>query len=86
MEQWVIKLPNWYEGFSKYSELTNNGLESTNRCNEERQFRERLPLNEFLKCFLDIPMEWSAERMPSSEKEYRDKPSITLALWTEAYR
>jgi hypothetical protein len=84
MKQWIEKLPNWFEGFSVNTLSTNNGLEATNKWIKDKQFRERLPLNEFLKCFMEIPNEWSIERSPGREKEYRETPDRPLSLWTYA--
>jgi hypothetical protein len=84
ISHWREKLPGWYEGYAQFHPSTNNGLESTNRWIKANQFREKLPLNEFLSVFLSLPTKWSAERKIEGRKNWNSQPNIELSKWTEA--
>jgi hypothetical protein len=72
LRQWKDKLPGWYEGYAPLHPSTKNGLQSTNRWIKANQFREKLPLNEFLRVFMSLATKWLAE------------PTLGLSNWTEA--
>jgi hypothetical protein len=79
LSQWKDKLPGWYEGYDLLHPSTNNGLEATNRWIKANQFRERLPLNEFLAIFLSLPIKWSVEKKINGRKKWVSQPSIELS-------
>jgi len=88
--QWLIHLPNWYEGASPGNPSTNNSLEATNgTIKKEHTIRERLPLAQFLNVAVaKILPSWSTERDISNLncKRFAEVPSKTLNLWTKAYQ
>ena len=36
-DEWIIKHPNWYEGFAKYTPSHNNAQEANNRVIKDEQ-------------------------------------------------
>ena len=82
--QWYENLPGWYEGFVPLHPSHNNGLEATNRWIKANQFRDRLPLNEFLMIFLKLPNVWSIERRINGRKQWAEHPNTPLSIWTGA--
>jgi hypothetical protein len=82
--QWVLSLPGWYEGFAPSHPSSNNGLEATNRWIKNNQYRERLPVNEFLSVLTSLPQQWSIERRENGRKKWANAPNSRLSYWTGA--
>ncbi|KAK7601962.1 hypothetical protein V9T40_009403 [Parthenolecanium corni] len=88
-QEWLIALPNWYEGAAIGIPSTNSGIEATNAAiKKEHILRERLPVGQFLSCTVDMVKQWSQRRDPASVNSvsFADISSISLPLWTEAYQ
>ena len=87
--EWLIKHPGWYEGYSQQYPSTNNALESfNNEIKRSQTFRERYPLSRFKTVALNITETWSKERDTTSinAKIFSKYPTITTKLWTNAYQ
>jgi len=88
-EQWMKKLPCWYEGAALDCPSTNNGLEATTAIiKREHTIRTRLPLPQFLHNVTDSLESWSKWRNPSSVDclPFATTPSISLPQWTSAFQ
>lgn len=83
-QQWVEKLPNWYEGFSGQSASTNNALESHNRVIKGDVLRQRAPLNQFIENFMELTTFWSLERRFGAPKTFVSSIPIPPRVWTSA--
>ena len=79
----------WFEGAHLFVPSTNNALEATNRViKDQKTFRNRLPLSQFLQLAIDIVYGWSFDRDPSNinYKKFILEPSISFNLWTNSYQ
>jgi len=88
-EQWLLKLPHWYEGAALGFPSTNNSLEATNsRIKQDHTLRKRLPVGQFLNNSAELLENWSRRREPSSMNciEFAETPFIPLSKWTTAYQ
>jgi len=89
-KQWIVHLPNWYEGSCLFRPSTNNSLEATNSTiKKEHTLRERLPLAQFLQIAISkILPSWSSARDPKNKncKPFALSPSKSLELWTKSYQ
>lgn len=88
-KEWLLGLPNWYEGAAVGFPSTNNGIEGTNAVIKgEGTLRERLPLGQFLSCAVTMVRHWSMDRDPTSVncKVFADTASVSLPSWTSAYQ
>ena len=88
-EQWIRKLPHWYEGAAPGFPSTNNGVEATNAIlKRECTVRLRLPVGQFLHNITDLLESWSRRRDPASVNctAYSNTPAISLPTWTAAYQ
>ena len=73
------------EGFKIGAPSTNNALESNNRVIQgQHTLRERMLISQFKEEAIRIVREWPLDY--SREKKFIKIPSISLALWTEAYQ
>jgi hypothetical protein len=83
---WLTSHNTWYEGVQHFTPCTNNGLESINRViKDENTFRERLPLSKFKALVFEIAEKWT-KSYERGLKQYNEKQTITLDLWTNAYQ
>lgn len=88
-KEWLLGLPNWYEGAAPGLPSTNNGLEATNAViKKEDTLRERLPLGQFLSCVVKMVRNWSKDRDPKSVncKHFAETATVSLPSWTSAYQ
>jgi len=79
----------WYDGYAPGFPSTNNGIEATNAViKREHTSRERAPVVQFLNSLLELVKKWSEVRSPLSVNciPFHNIPSISLSLWTAAYR
>ena len=69
-----------------FTPSTNNALEATNRViKDENTFRERLPLSRFKVLAFETVEKWSRS-YERGLKQYNDKQTISLDLWTHGYQ
>jgi hypothetical protein len=84
--EWLTSHDAWYEGVQHFTPSTNNALEATNRViKDENTFRERLPLSRFKELVFEIVEKWS-KSYQRGLKQYNDKQTISLDLWTNGYQ
>ena len=94
IDQWFLKLPGWYEGFtSGRIQSTNNALESCNgKLKSESTFRKLSPLEDFLQTVTDdILYNWTSDRDDSRAqanlKSFATEPSsIELKHYDKALK
>lgn len=88
--EWIVLLPNWYEGAAVGLPSSNNGVEATNAViKNEFTLRERLPVGQFLNdCTTKMVKRWSQRRDPKSVNcvHFDETRSISLQLWTKAFQ
>ncbi|CAF1379374.1 unnamed protein product [Adineta ricciae] len=84
--EWLNTHNGWYEGIRHLTPSTNNALESNNRAiKDENTFRERLPLSKFKILTLKIVERWS-KSYERGLKEFHDRQTLTLDVWTSSYQ
>ncbi|CAF1379390.1 unnamed protein product [Adineta ricciae] len=84
--EWLNTHNGWYEGIRHLTPSTNNALESNNRViKDENTFRERLPLSRFKILTLEIVERWS-KSYERGLKEFHDRQTLTLDVWTSSYQ
>ena len=84
--EWLASHNGWYEGIQHLTPSTNNALEATNRViKDENTFRERLPLARFKVLTFEIVEKWS-KLYERNLKQFYDKPTVTLDIWTKSYQ
>jgi hypothetical protein len=84
--EWLTSHNGWYEGVLHFTPSTNNALEATNRViKDEHTFRERLPLSRFKALAFETVEKWS-KSYERGLKQYCDKQTISLDLWTMGYQ
>lgn len=86
VSEWIVKHPNWYEGFAKRTPSHNNALESTNRVvKDEHTFRERYDISQFRFVLFNMLVQWSVEHKEGLRIVNNGNPTIELKWWTAAY-
>ena len=84
--EWLTTHNEWYEGVGHFTPSTNNGLEAINNViKKESTLRERLPLSRFKVLAFEIVEKWS-KSYEQGLKQYSDKQTISLELWTSGYQ
>lgn len=82
---WLVKNPNWFEGFAHKTPTTNNALESFNNViKREQTLRQRIDLAQFRVVLFDMVRQWTVEYEKGLNKVSLDQ-SISLELWTNSY-
>jgi hypothetical protein len=83
--EWLATHNEWYEGVGHFTPSTKNGLEATNNViKKENTLRERLPLSRFKVLAFEIVEKWS-KSYERGLKQYSNKQTIPLELWTSGY-
>lgn len=86
-DEWLVKNPNWYEGYAVGTPSTNNALEATNKViKDEQTFRERLDLSHFRVVLFNMVAQWSREYKEKLNVINFDTPHIDLKWWTAGYQ
>ncbi|CAF4089063.1 unnamed protein product, partial [Rotaria sordida] len=84
--EWLTTHNEWYEGVGHFTPSTNNALEATNNViKKENTLRERLLLSRFKVLAFEIVEKWS-KSYERGLKQYSDKQTISLELWTSGYQ
>lgn len=86
-DEWLVKNPNWYEGYAVGAPSTNNALEATNRViKDEQTFRERLDLSQLRIVLFNMITQWSREYVEKLNMVNFGYPDIDLKWWTAGYQ
>jgi hypothetical protein len=84
--EWLTTHNAWYEEVQHFTPSTTNALEATNKViKDENTFRERLPLSRFKVLAFERVEKWS-KSYQRDLKQYSNKQTILLDLWTNGYQ
>lgn len=84
--EWLTSHDACYEGVQHFTPSTNSALEATNRViKDENIFRKRLSLSRFKVLVFEFVEKWS-KSYQRRLKQYNDKQTISLDLWTNGYQ
>lgn len=82
--EWLSAHCNWFEGAAHYTPSTNNALESHNAVIKRKiTLRRRLPMNEFLKCMLDMTTD-ASKQLKSGDCIFATEPNVPKQIYEAA--
>lgn len=83
-KEWLNAHSNWYEGYSHYTPSTNNALESHNAVIKRKiTLRRRLPMNEFLKCMIEMTTD-ASKQLQNGVIKFATEPDVTRKIYEAA--
>lgn len=83
-KEWLNAHCNWYEGYSHYTPSTNNALESHNAVIKRKiTLRRRLPMNEFLKCMMEMTTD-ASKQLTNGVVKFATEPDVTKKIYEAA--
>ena len=84
-KEWLQDLKYWFKGAHHLFPSNNNGLEGANNSLKVWQFRDRLPVNEFISSMIEYVHRYSIERNADSESSFSSEILLTTKVHTDAY-
>lgn len=83
-KEWLNVHCNWFEGAAHYTPSTNNALESHNAVIKRKiTLRRRLPMNEFLKCMMEMTTD-ASKLLQSGVYKFATEPDVTKKIYEAA--